>query len=157
MFRELNLKKISCRDVITPKNQNIHIGKRLTQIWRCSENYKFISKDLVNHCQVGSIRNKLALLLNYYLHGLRRAADSVPKNAEYLEVQRDIKDSLDTIYMNLFVSGIELSVFPEEDGEKFKIPNASILELLIKSRFENIEISQPYTLSEPALLHIAGI
>lgn len=64
---------------------------------------------------------------------------------------------LNEIDTNLFACGIGLPKFPEKDGEKFKIPNASIIELLIKSRFENVEIPQSYSLSEPALLQIAGI
>ena len=40
---------------------------------------------------------------------------------------------LNEIDTDLFACGIQLPVFPEKDGELFKIPNASIIELLVKS------------------------
>jgi hypothetical protein len=125
---------------------------RLNQISKCTENYTFISDDLVNYCKAGSTRNNLALLLKYYSHGLRRAVNSVPDNDIYSDIKNDTKARLNLIDTNLIVCGIELPDLPQRDGVNFKIPNASMIELLIKSRFENIEIPQFYTLSEPALL-----
>lgn len=130
---------------------------RLNQMWKCTENYSFISDDLFNLCQAGFTRNKLALLLKYYSHGLRRALNSVPDDTIYSIIKNDMNAGLNKIDTDLLACGIELPKFPERDGEIFKIPNASMIELLVKSRFENIEISQFYTLSEPALLQIAGI
>ena len=130
---------------------------RLIQMQKCSQNYSFISEDLVYHCRVGSTRNTLALLLKYYSRGLRRAFNSIPDDTTYSWYRNDIKDSLNEIDINLLACEIELPFLPEADGERFEIPNASVIELLVKSYLENIQFSQPYTLSERTLLQSAGM
>lgn len=76
-------------------------------------------------------------------------------NVRFLNVKDKIKMSLIVIENNLEASGIDLIPFPQQDGESFDIPNASMLELLIKSRFENVKITQPFTLSKLPFLQIA--
>ena len=130
---------------------------RLDQMRKCAENYSFISDDLVNQCEIGPTRDALALLLRYYSRGLRRALISVPDDDRYFSMKDDIKDRLNEIDVNLIVCGVEMPTLPEIDGEIFEIPNASIIELLVKSCFENTQFPQPYTLSEPALLQVVQL
>ncbi|MCJ1465562.1 hypothetical protein MMC07_004180 [Pseudocyphellaria aurata] len=120
---------------------------RLAEMWNCAENYSFIADDLLDHCQAGSTRNQLALLLKYYSHGLRRALNNIPDDDLCLYIKQMTKNCLNKIDTALIACGILLPVLPEKDGEIFEIPNASVIELLVKSRFENIEVRQPYTLN----------
>ena len=124
---------------------------------KCAENYSFISDDLVSLCQPGSTKDALALLLKYYSRGLRRALISVPDDASYFSMKNDIQDRLNEIDVNLLACEVEMPFLPETNGEEFEIPNASIIELLVKSYSESFAVPQRYTLSELALLQVVQL
>ena len=124
---------------------------------KCAENYSFISDDLVNHCTSGPTRDALALLLKYYSRGLRRALISVPDDDSYFSMKNDIKDRLNEIDVDLLACEVEVPSLPERNGETFEIPNASIIELLVRSYFGKFRFPQPYTLSELGLLQLVQL
>lgn len=117
-FGRLNI--VNDRDL--PGQNNVEAKLKLEQLWKCAENYSFVSDDLRNRCQQGATRNDLARMLQYYSHGMRRALNGLRNNAATRDMRLNLSNCLDAIDADLIATGIILPAFPVA-GQQFQIPN----------------------------------
>ena len=93
----------------------------------------------------GPAKCECARLLQYYLAGFKQAWETTPANTPAKKLAQTLRGFIIDIETALSATGVELPPFPE--GKEFQIPNGSVTELLIKSRYESLE-EPPITLGE---------
>ena len=126
----------------TPITEGIN---RLEQVCRAAENYSLAADDL-KLCDGNSpAKCECARLLQYYLEGFRHALNTAPDDVRALRLADELQSFTTDIQIALDATGVKLPPFPK--GEPFQIPNGSVTELLIKSRYESLG-DPPTTLSE---------
>ena len=118
---------------------------RLEQVCRAAENYSMAAVDLSRFEGHGPAKCECARLLQYYLAGFKRAWKTTPEKWHAWKPAQILHRSIRDIEIALSATGVELPPFPE--GKEFQIPNGSVTELLIKSRYESLE-EPPVTLGE---------
>ena len=142
--QNLTLTDFTLWDLPGPRLQR---EQKIDQLRAAAENYSWASNDLVNLCQNGPTRNDLARLLQYYAHGMRRAYNAATDQMRNSPSGTNLFNFLNLMDNNLLASAIALPPFPAA-GNQFQIPNGSVTELLVKSRFENVPAPPPTTLGK---------